>query len=196
MREDEKGWVNQQMHHLQRSLCNGGSHARNLTDYTKIVLHRAMLLPHCTYRLRAGDSCSHDSGVPSGGVVENGVSYCLTWKLWLPEQAQSILHVPYSGKLSQIGEKYNFRRENFRGLLAFATPKDATPPNFAEKTFADSHKSAKFAKVFSLESFPLYGSQWTYIYTQMSIHIHFTCGSPKQNLNIIPLRILSAFDVV
>ena len=50
-------------------------------------------------------------------------------------------------KLSQIGEKCDFRRENFRGLLAFAAPKDATPPNFMEKTFADSHKSAKFAKV-------------------------------------------------
>ena len=30
-------------------------------------------------------------------------------------------------KLSQIGEKYDFHGENFRGLLAFATPKDATP---------------------------------------------------------------------
>ena len=56
-------------------------------------------------------------------------------------------------KLSRIGEKYNFCRENFHGLLAFATPKDATPPNFAEKTFTNSHKTAKFAEVFSLESF-------------------------------------------
>ena len=30
-------------------------------------------------------------------------------------------------KLSQIGEKYDFCRENFRGLLAFAVPKDAMP---------------------------------------------------------------------
>ena len=30
-------------------------------------------------------------------------------------------------KLSQIGEKYNFHGENFRRLLAFAVPKDATP---------------------------------------------------------------------
>ena len=30
-------------------------------------------------------------------------------------------------------------------------------PNFAEKTFADGRKSAKFAMVFSLESFLLYG---------------------------------------
>ena len=28
---------------------------------------------------------------------------------------------------------------------------------FAEKTFADRHKTVKFAKLFSLESFPLYG---------------------------------------
>ena len=36
-------------------------------------------------------------------------------------------------------------------------PKDAMPPNFTEKTFANSYKILKFAEVFSLESFPLYG---------------------------------------
>jgi len=36
-------------------------------------------------------------------------------------------------------------------------PKDAMPPNFAEKS---SHKTAKFAKVFSLESFLLYGTSY------------------------------------
>ena len=39
--------------------------------------------------------------------------------------------LPFSGnfcgrKLSRIGEKYIFRGENFRGLLAFAAPMDAT----------------------------------------------------------------------
>ena len=38
-----------------------------------------------------------------------------------------MLHILYSGKLSQIGEKYDFRGENFRRLPAFAAPKDATP---------------------------------------------------------------------
>ena len=57
----------------------------------------------------------------------------------------------------RISEKYNFRREDFRGLLVSAMPKDAMPPNFTEKTFANRQKTAKFAKVFSLESFPLYG---------------------------------------
>ena len=69
--------------------------------------------------------------------------------------------IPYSGKLSKkklsrIGEKYDFCGENFRRLLTSAVPKDATSPNFVEKTFANNHKTAKFAKVFSLESFPLY----------------------------------------
>ena len=60
-------------------------------------------------------------------------------------------------KLSRIGEKYNFREENFCGLLAFASPpKDATPQNFTEKTFTNSHKTTKFVKVFSLESY-IYG---------------------------------------
>ena len=45
-------------------------------------------------------------------------------------------------KLSRIGEKYDIRGENFRKLLAFAAAaKDATPPNFAEKTFAKCHKN-------------------------------------------------------
>ena len=42
------------------------------------------------------------------------------------------------------------------------------PPNFTEKAIANSHKTSKFAKVFSLESFPLYGSKtWQTYY-------HFT----------------------
>ena len=43
-------------------------------------------------------------------------------------------------------------------MLAFAASKDATPSNFVEKTFKNSHKTAKFTKVFSLETFPLYGN--------------------------------------
>ena len=75
--------------------------------------------------------------------------------------------VPYSGNFrGRIGEKCDFRRENFHGLLAHAMPKDTTPPNFAEKTFTNSHKTAKFAKVFSFESFPLYSIS--------SIHTHKT----------------------
>ena len=58
--------------------------------------------------------------------------------------------LPYSGKLSreklsQIGEKYDFHWENLRRLLAFTMPKDTTPPNFVEKTFANSHKPRKFS---------------------------------------------------
>ena len=41
-------------------------------------------------------------------------------------------------------------------FLTFAAPKGAMPPNFVEKTFANNHKTVKFVKVFSLESFPLY----------------------------------------
>ena len=59
-------------------------------------------------------------------------------------------------KLSPIGKKIQFSlRKLFHRLLAFATPKYAMPPNFAEKTFTNSHKSTKFTKVF--ERFPLYG---------------------------------------
>ena len=61
-------------------------------------------------------------------------------------------------KLSRIGEKYDFPGENFHGLLTFAMPKDATPQILQGETFVYSHKTTKFAKVFSLNSFPLYGS--------------------------------------
>ena len=44
-------------------------------------------------------------------------------------------------------------------MLAGAT-KNVMSPNFTEKTFANSHKASKFAKVvfFFLATFPLYGS--------------------------------------
>ena len=35
---------------------------------------------------------------------------------------------------------------------------DSTPPNFVEKTFTNSYQTAKFTKVFSLKTFPLYGT--------------------------------------
>ena len=43
------------------------------------------------------------------------------------------------------------------GLLALAVPRNVMYPNFLEKTFANSHKATKFVKLFSLESFPIYG---------------------------------------
>ena len=69
------------------------------------------------------------------------------------------------------------------------------PPNFAEKTFVNSYKTSKFVKVFSLESFPLYGLYLvigsvryivdvegcllaplcTYLVTQMSGHYPVIC---------------------
>ena len=78
------------------------------------------------------------------------------------QEATSRPHIPYNGKLLRgktlrIDEKYNFHGEKFHGLLALAAPKDTTPPNFAEKTFANSHKTVKFAKVSPSKSFPLYG---------------------------------------
>ena len=44
-------------------------------------------------------------------------------------------------------------------IAHFCHAKGRHAPNFAEKTFAYTLKTAKFAKVFSLKSFPLYGRQ-------------------------------------
>ena len=49
-----------------------------------------------------------------------------------------------------------FRGEKFRGLLACTAYYRLSLQPIAEKTFADRHKTAKFAKVFSLENFLLY----------------------------------------
>ena len=62
-------------------------------------------------------------------------------------------------KLSRIGEKYDFRGENFRGLLSFAAPKDSTPQISRRKRLCIATKPQNSRKkVFSLESFPLYGT--------------------------------------
>ena len=70
-------------------------------------------------------------------------------------------YIPYSvklsrEKLSRIGDKYDLCGKKLSPIGRMCRAKGATPPNFAEKTFANSHKTAKFAKVFSLESFPIY----------------------------------------
>ena len=49
-----------------------------------------------------------------------------------------------------------FTRADCSLVLPIVPPEDITPPNFAKKTFTNSHKTLKYAKVFSLESFPLY----------------------------------------
>ena len=59
--------------------------------------------------------------------------------------------------------KIDFRRENFREFVVTqcTTPTSAVSNClkliFAEKTFANRHRNAKFAKVFSRERNPLYG---------------------------------------
>ena len=64
-------------------------------------------------------------------------------------------------KPSQIGEKYDFCGENFHGLLAFAAPKVPHPQILQRKLSRIATKTTKFVKVFSLESFPLYGTSPT-----------------------------------
>ena len=49
-------------------------------------------------------------------------------------------------------QRETFEGENFRRLLTCAVPKDATSPNFVEKTFTNSHKTTKFVEVFSLKN--------------------------------------------
>ena len=80
--------------------------------------------------------------------------------------------IPYSGKLSREKTFTNwwkmwFSRRKLWRLLAFAAPKDATLPNFGEKTFANSHTTVKFVKVFSLKT-----SRYTVFYVGSLIRTH------------------------
>ena len=58
----------------------------------------------------------------------------------------------------------NFAEKNFTDCLKQIIGGCGTPPNFAEKTFADGSQTSKSAKVFSLESFPLYGRYLGVVY--------------------------------
>ena len=78
------------------------------------------------------------------------VGYCRVEHSSYGKCMQFIYYI--AGNFSQIDGKYNFHREN--GLLAFATPKDATPPNFAKKQQKKTNQIA--TKLQNLRKFPLY----------------------------------------
>ena len=70
-------------------------------------------------------------------------------------------NILYSVKLSREKTfvnwwKIQFLQRKLSPIARFCSTKGATPPNFMEKTFANSHKTAKFVKVFSLKGFLLY----------------------------------------
>ena len=77
----------------------------------------------------------------------------------------------YGGKLPReknlcelVKKKKKFVEKTFADC-SLLPPKDATPPNFAEKTFVNSHKTSKFTKVLSLKSFPLYGTSAMHVWS-------------------------------
>ena len=53
--------------------------------------------------------------------------------------------------------KSRFSQRKLSRIAHFCSAKGRHTPNFTEKTFTYNHKTTKFAKVFSLKSFPLYG---------------------------------------
>ena len=91
-------------------------------------------------------------------------------------------------KLSHFGTKREFRGENFRGLLQsnyyvglalthaqctriciYVTCALRISLNFAEKTFADGSETAKDAKFFSLQSFPLHSISFDVQYQENNL---------------------------
>ena len=49
------------------------------------------------------------------------------------------------------------KRRKLSQIVRLCCAEGCHTPKFHGKTFANNHKTAKFAKVFSIESFPLYG---------------------------------------
>ena len=76
--------------------------------------------------------------------VERGALYCIVENF-------------RGRKLSRIGENMIFVEKTFVNFSLLPHQK-CHAPKFAEKTFVNSHKTVKSAKVFSLESFPLYST--------------------------------------
>ena len=72
--------------------------------------------------------------------------------------------------------KIPFSQRKLSRIAQFRCAKGHHAPNFAEKAFANSHKAVKFAKVFSLESFPLFESpkNLKFIATQKDPRRHLT----------------------
>ena len=86
------------------------------------------------------------------------------------------MELPYRGnlrgrKLSRFGRNKIFTEKTFADCSLVSPPKDATPLNFGEKTFANSYKTSKIAEVFSLDSFSLYGNL-LYIAASDILHLH------------------------
>ena len=82
-----------------------------------------------------------------------------------PEKKNLPVHLTLGEDQKQINS--HSQRKHSRIARLCQPPMDAMSPNFAEKTYVNSHKTSKFAKVFSLESFPLYN-------TKMHIQNNFT----------------------
>ena len=69
--------------------------------------------------------------------------------------------LPYSrerGKTFVNGWKIRFAERNISWVARWCRCQKTHTLNFAEKTFANSYKTSKFVKVFSLKSFPLYSN--------------------------------------
>ena len=70
----------------------------------------------------------------------------------------------------EMVEKCDFAEKTFMRLLARTTYRPPSLQTIMEKTFAERHKTVKFVKVFSLESFPLYSiCTYMYIYIQLNV---------------------------
>ena len=154
----------------------GASFGTLLSDYLVSRLHIQLWVSHTPLIL----SLSH-----SGLDIQSPNHNVLT----ALEQYDGLQHshftgVPYSRKLSR--EKTVANRWRIRNLwrklswIASATNYVWVQP---PKTFADGPKTSKFTKVFSLESFPLYG-----MLAGVLVHAIYTCMYLAMCLHVVMPR--------
>ena len=100
--------------------------------YSRVELR--LELQHLSQLTPQSPGCQYVTGSPSFLCLQLVARTCRKWHCainiltWCVQQAIYRIAGNFRGrKLSRIGEKYDFHGENFRGLLAFAAPKDATP---------------------------------------------------------------------
>ena len=90
-------------------------------------------------------------------AISTRLFFHVLWWKWYCEVRETLYCLAGSLVLDLIRRVYriagNFRGRKLSRIARLYCAKNATPPNFT-----NSHKTANFTKVFSLESFPLYGT--------------------------------------
>ena len=141
------------------------SHSKMHADFSMVSLYSHLIQTSqvCLIKVQIEQPCLQDlPSFPLLTVWKNVFHLCVG-RAWEQGYRQKALYTvqwkTFKGENFCKLVKIRFSRRKLSQIARFCSAKGCHAPNFAEKTLAYSHKTAKFAKVFSPESFPLYGIQ-------------------------------------